>query len=65
MDGADRESNWHAARVVVDVGSRIRFSVELLQQFYERPDQRSPLCEVESLIREADGTITVWMKRAE
>lgn len=50
--------------VLVTVGSRIRFDTTLLQQIQRQVDHRSPLVEVERLVREVDGTITIWVKNA-
>jgi hypothetical protein len=60
-DDPGRESNWHAARVVVDVGAKVRLSVALLREMYDRPLHLTQVVEVERLIRESDGTITIWL----
>lgn len=54
----------HTPLVVVTVGSQIRFNTGLLQQVHQQPGHRSSLVEVERLIREADGTVTIWIKHA-
>jgi len=50
---------------VIVVGDRLRFSVELLRAFYERRRHRSPICEVERIVRGPDGVLTVWLKSAD
>lgn len=48
--------------VVVAVGDRLRFSTQLLRQIDDAPDQRSRLVEVERIIRDVDGSLTLWLK---
>lgn len=60
-----RLDGFGSGRPVVEVGSRIRFSVALIQDFSLHAGHTSLLCEVERLIREADGTTTIWVKRAD
>ncbi len=49
----------------IAVGDRIRLSVELLRDMYEHPRHRTLLVEVAHLIREHDGTVTVWLRAAD
>jgi hypothetical protein len=51
--------------VVVTIGSRIRFSTALLRQIDATPNQQSRLAEVERIIREPDGTMTIYLKNAD
>ncbi len=48
--------------VIVKVGSRIRFTTAQLRRLDELPDHCSSLLEVDRLVREADGSITVGVK---
>jgi hypothetical protein len=48
--------------VVVQVGSRIRFTTAQLRRLDELPDSCSAVLEVERLVREGDGSITVGVK---
>ncbi len=50
---------------VVGVGDRMRFSVEILKDFYERPHHRTPIVEVARISREDDGTVMVWLRAAD
>lgn len=54
-----------ASTEVIAVGDRIRFSAELLKAFIEARRHRSPIAEVLRIVREADGTLIVWLKAAD
>ncbi len=51
--------------ITAAVGDRIRFSTALLRQIHDGPDHESELVEVERIIREPDGDLTLWVKRVE
>ncbi len=46
----------------VTVGDRMRFSTELLRQIHDQPEHRSPLVEIERIVRLGDGTLELWLK---
>ena len=50
---------------ILEVGDKMRFSVELIEQIREIPDQRTELVEVVEIRVEDDGTKMVTLKRAE
>ncbi len=48
--------------IVAAVGDRIRFSTKLLRLIDDAPDQISQVVEIERVIRDHDGTLTLWLK---
>ncbi len=49
---------------VLKAGDRMRFNTELLQEIHDTPYHASQLLIVESIERDADGTVTVWLQDA-
>jgi hypothetical protein len=48
----------------VRVGDKMRFSTELLRHIHDAPGHRSELVVVERIDREADGCLSLFLKRA-
>ncbi len=48
--------------IVAAVGDRIRFSTQLLRLIDAAPESISQVMEIERVIREPDGLLTLWLK---
>lgn len=50
---------------VLEIGDRIRLSVALLKDFYKCPRHQTVLVTIARIVREPDGTATLWLTAAD